>query len=40
MKQYIPVIVGVGLIVSCIVVMTAMRIIIGDAIGAMQGALR
>ena len=40
MKQYFPGIVGVGLIVSAIVVMSAMGIIIGDAIGAMQEALR
>ena len=40
MKQYIPGIIGVGLIVISIVVMTAMGIIIKDAIGVMQGALR
>ena len=40
MKEYIPGIVGGGLIVITIVVMTAMGIIIGDAIGAIQGALR
>jgi len=40
MKQYIPGIVGVGLIVICIGVMIAMGIIIGDAIESIQGALR
>ncbi len=40
MKQYIPGIVGAGLIVITIVVMTAMGIIIGDAIGDMRGAIR
>jgi hypothetical protein len=40
MKQYLPGIVGVGLIVSTIVVMTAMGIVIGDAIGTIQEALR
>ncbi len=40
MKQYIPGIVGVGLILISIGVMTAMGIIIGDAIGDIQGALR
>ena len=38
MKQYIPGIVGVGLILICIGVMTAMGIVIGDAIGDIQGA--
>ena len=40
MKQYLPGIVGVGLIVSSIVVMTAMGIVIGEAIEAMQDYLR
>ena len=40
MKQYLPGIVGVGLIVSSIVVMSAMGIVIMDAIGAMEGSLR
>ena len=40
MKQYIPGIVGLGLIVISIVVMAGMGIIITDAIGGIQGAIR
>ena len=40
MKQYIPGIVGVGLIVISVVVMAVMGLIIKDTIGAMQGLVR
>jgi hypothetical protein len=40
MKQYIPGIIGAGLIVFSIVVMIGMGLIIKDAIGVVQGILR
>ena len=40
MKQYIPGIVGLGLIVISIVVMAGMGIFITDAIEGIQGAIR
>ena len=40
MKQYIPGIVGVGLIVISVVVMTLMGLFINDTIGVTQGILR
>lgn len=40
MKQYIPGIVGVGLIVISVVVMAVMGLIIKDTIAVAQGILR